>query len=78
MGFTNWFWNLFPGRTAQCIACDCTYAKDAMKELWFKYDQGDAVPGTSSVFVCTPCVEDMQRYIEDEITSFDGEEFEVD
>lgn len=74
----NWFWNLFPSNKAECIACGNTYAKDAMKELWYRFEQDDGATGTDSLYVCTPCVEEMAQHVEEAVTSFDGEEFEVE
>jgi len=77
----DWFWALFPAKvdpTAKCIACDNIYAKEAMKELWYKYVEGDGTTGTSTCYICVPCVEEVAKYVEEESTNFDDEQFEVD
>ena len=76
MGF-NWFWNFFKNSRAECIACNNTYAKEAMKELWFKYDNGNGSTGTASVYLCEPCADEIAKDIEDQSMDFDDSEFEV-
>lgn len=62
----NWFWNLFPSNRATCVSCELTFAKEAMKEIWFKYKEEDGSDGTSSIYVCEPCMESVASSIEDE------------
>jgi len=37
-----------------------------MKEIWFKYKEEDGSDGTSSIYVCEPCMESVASSIEDE------------
>lgn len=74
----SWFWNLFPSNRAHCLACGNQYAKDAMKELWFRHTEEDGTEGTSSVYVCHPCMADIAEHVENEIIGYDDFEIEVD
>jgi hypothetical protein len=64
MGLTNWFWNMFPKTTAECVGCDITFPKEAMKEICFAYTEENGKTGSSSVFVCEGCMKDVAENTE--------------
>ncbi|AGR47670.1 hypothetical protein PHIM7_25 [Sinorhizobium phage phiM7] len=72
----NWLLKFFPSKRAPCIACDHIYAKDAMKELWYRYTEEDGFQGTSSTFICQPCLDEIAQEIEDGIRQPDPTDFD--
>lgn len=74
IGFFKKVWYAFSDRHAKCLACEHTYAKEAMREIWFKYTgerDGIEVERTSSVYLCEPCAQEITETVEERILETD-------
>jgi hypothetical protein len=49
-----------------------------MKELWYRYDDGNGSTGTASLYICQPCIDEMEKHVEDEVIGYEDFGIEVE